>query len=1388
MIRFAIRPLLGLSLFLFSGASLCAQNTILETVSTPPGIDPHEIADIRQDSRGYLWLATGSGLLRYDGHTWRVYQHDPKTANSLAGDNVRSICPTRDGLIWIGGWSAGLDCMNPETGKFTHYEVVETKEYRYENNSISALLEDHLGNLWVGTVGGLYRFEKATGKFTPYKSIAGNPGTISHPHVSSIFEDKQGTLWVGTGDQGSLKTMEGGLNKLDRKTSTFTRYLHNPADPNSLIENRILAIFEDSRGTFWVGTGGDGLHTFDRKTGKFTRHSFQEAHSDRLSCPFPKEKNLRSFPTNGIRFFLEDPAGGIWIGTLDAGANRYDPKSGLVTSYKTAEDGLPDFNLLSACRTRDGTLWVGTIPGHLIKITTKYSPITEVEMPSGIHYFEEDSTGTLWIGSIVGLLTGDFVSREASKWLVEASKQTSLSTDHVTRLNRDRQGNRWISTWNNGLYRYERRIGRHSTGKFTHYRHDSSDVSSISPGEAAGYYQDRAGTDWVLTAGGLDKLDTRSGKFTHYRHDDRDSNSISNNYILTVIEDRTGAFWVGTNGGGLNLMDRKTGKFAHFLPWSIVTQLVEDAAGTLWVASTAGLHYYDRKRGVFIAFTDPSSGKPLPFVKAFIEDNHRNLWVAVTNGIAAISADRRSLRLFGANYGISPGEDFFFGGSYKRRDGSIYFGSMDRYFHFQPEELLKNRPIAPLLNFAAFRVHNRTITPRAKSVELAYDQNVFSIDFAAIDFRHPELHSYTHKLENYDREWHPISAERTADYAYVPPGNYRFRVRAANSDGIWVEKSLVIIISPPWWRTGWAYASYALILAGLFYVGWQALLHRERAKTALRIRELKVQQLAEMDRLKSDFFTNVTHEFRTPLTLIISPLEYWLSNMSESDPYASQFRSMLRNGRSLLHLVNQLLDLSKLEGGKMQLDLKPGDLIHFVNRVAGSFHSLAESHRIAFRVTAPEGSLWLKFDADKLEKVLNNVLSNAFKFTPDNGQVSLSLQLSSVWENQQKTTGEPFVFVEIKVRDNGPGIPAGQLEWIFDRFYQMDGSLARGHEGSGIGLALARELVELHEGTIAVSSKLGQGSEFRVSLPLEMLHSAQSGQLGKSPANAVTLQSYETIEARLSEKGTQEWSDLHPEIPLILVVEDHADLRDFIMRSLTENGIYRVMEAVNGAEGYRIAQEQIPDLIISDIMMPVQAGLDGLELGRRLKNDENTSHIPVILLTARTSVENKLQGLETGADDYLTKPFEVRELLIRVGNLIEGRRKLKELYRREVVLRPANITISSVDEQFLSRAMAVIERFMSDENFNVETFGKEIGMSRMQLYRKLQALAGQSPSDFIRTFRLQRAAQLLSSNAGTVSQIADQVGFASHSYFSKCFQDQFGRTPSAFLAELDRTL
>ncbi|QHW00147.1 hybrid sensor histidine kinase/response regulator transcription factor [Spirosoma endbachense] len=1381
------RLILALAFLLTTGLSLLAQSVTVETVSMPPGFDPHEIADIRQDRQGYLWLATGSGLLRFDGYDWRTYQHDPKKVNSLSGDYIRTVCPTRDGRVWVGGWGTGLDCLDPETGFSTHYPLTNRKDYSFEENAIASLHEDRQGNLWIGSGSGLYRWEARTGHFIHYAANPRDSTSLSHPQIQVIYEDRQGTLWIGTGDPESKTNRGGGLNKLDPKTGHFTRYLHHPTDTHSLVDNRVLALFEDSRGTFWVGTGGDGLHTMNRQTGQFTRYPYQEGKPLKLSRPYPKSKNMWEMGSNGIRFITEDPMGAIWVGTLDGGANRYEPASGRVTHIETPADGLPDFNLLSACRTREGVLWMGTIPGHLVKVTARTNPITKVENRSGVHIFREDTAGTLWLGTISGLIAQHPLAPASRTWLGQMARQTRLLTDHITRLDRDRQGNWWVSTWTNGLYRYQP-----ATQRFTHYQHDSLRAASLSPSEVIGVYQDRSGRRWVPTAGGLDRMDDLSGRFIHYRHDPHDTTSISSSSCLSVLEDRTGCFWVGTQAG-LNLLDRVSGTFTHFLPWNVITQLLEDSSGTLWVAAYSGLYRYDRVGKRFLPFLDTRSGRALPFVRALLEDDAGNLWATTPAGIVSINARRNSVRWFGANYGISPGEDFFFGSSYKSRDGSLFFGSMGKYFRFRPRDLLQSQPIPPLLNIAALRVRNQPVYPdphgplreglaQAKTIYLSHNQSVFSLDFAAIDFRYPQLHQYSYKLDNYDLDWRPVGSERTANYYNVPPGTYTFRVKAANSDGVWVEKAITLLIAPPWWRTAWAYALYVFTVVGLFYGGWKTLLRRERLKTARNLRELKAEQVLEMDRLKSTFFANISHEFRTPLTLILSPLETWLGGELEHSPYRAQFQTMHRNASRLLQLVNQLLDLSKVEAGKMSLDTQPVDLIHFLHRITASFASLAVSRHIKFQVSAPDGSLWVKADTDKLEKIVTNLLSNAFKFTPDPGVIVLLMRVSALPAHHRHTAHKAFLLAEFTVQDSGIGIADEQRERIFDRFYQVDSSLAREHEGSGIGLSLTRDLVELHGGTITLTSEPGQGSQFTVSLPLELLHPAQVSQPPFHPepthsGSPVTV--HEPV--KILESGpvlSEDVDEASPNAPLVLIVEDNADLRQFIRQSLKENLVCRVLEAVNGRDGYRLAQKYLPDLILSDIMMP---HMNGIDLCRRLKADEKTSHIPVILLTAKASGESKVAGLETGADDYLTKPFGVRELVARIDNLIEGRRRLKARYRRQVVLQPKDVAITSTDEQFLNRMMTIIEHHLGDMAFSVDVLGHEIGMSRMQLYRKLQALTGQSPSDFIRTTRLQRAAQLLARNSGSIAQIADQVGFSSHSYFSKCFLEQYGKSPSEYM-------
>ncbi|MES2732492.1 MAG: 7TM diverse intracellular signaling domain-containing protein [Bacteroidota bacterium] len=541
--------------------------------------------------------------------------------------------------------------------------------------------------------------------------------------------------------------------------------------------------------------------------------------------------------------------------------------------------------------------------------------------------------------------------------------------------------------------------------------------------------------------------------------------------------------------------------------------------------------------------------------------------------------------------------------------------------------------------------------------------------------------------------------------------------------------------------------------------------------------------LQEINQMKSHFFANISHEFRTPLTLIIGPLEQLLTKVAESPSLQVQYQMMHRNAQRLLLLINQLLDLSKVEAGKMTLDTKPGDLVQFLRRVVRSFESLAERRHIDLRLQYPHHKVWVLFDPDKLEKVVNNLLSNAFKFTPEGGTISFSLSFSPalVETNQSASDLPPLTKAEIIVQDSGVGIPADRVNKIFERFYQVDNTQTREQEGTGIGLALIKELVDLHHGHISVSSTLGKGTAFTMHLPFQVVPTddSQAKEIWiESEIEPLNQTIFSATPSEILPEANRKSSDhlpLKESRPSVLIVEDNSDMRAYIRENLAT--FCRVTEASHGKMGFEKAVATVPDLIISDVMMP---GMDGMELCKRLKTDELTSHIPVILLTARASGDSKVEGLETGADDYITKPFEARELQVRVKNLIEGRHKLRQRFSREVILQPKDIAITSADERFLQRATDVVERYLSDTDFGVETFAREIAMSHMQLYRKLQALTDQSPSIFIRSLRMQRAALLLAKKSATVSEIAYQVGYNDPSYFTKCFHQQFGQTPSEY--------
>ena len=823
-----------------------------------------------------------------------------------------------------------------------------------------------------------------------------------------------------------------------------------------------------------------------------------------------------------------------------------------------------------------------------------------------------------------------------------------------------------------------------------------------------------------------------------------------------MYEEGKGIFWLGSYGAGVTKLDTRTGKTTFYtiedgLQSNTIHAISGDSSDDLWLLTSLGITRFN-----------PSS----------LETDRFDF----TDGLGGSPVGMAVAGLFQTG---NP--------TFKSENGTIFFGSNNGLTVFHPDHVQMNQ-FKPPLAITDFKVSGKSHPLDGKAITLAHHQNFFDIEFVALSFFSSSKNQYAYKLEGLDKDWVYTGTQREARYTNVSPGKYIFRVKGSNNDGVWNEQgaSMQVTILPPWWQTWWAYSLYGMLALGLLYGLRQYTVNRERWKHELKLQRIEAEKMHEIDHLKSRFFANISHEFRTPLTLILGPLEKFISRTPEESEDGPVYQMMQRSAHRLLHLINQLLDLSKLEAGSMKLETKPADIVNFLKAIGLSFTSLAERKLIQYQVQYPVEHPVVYFDADKLEKIITNLLSNAFKFTPAGGEITVTAQLNSADKRAipasfSKAGSSTMVkMLQLKIQDNGAGITAEQQEKIFDRFYQTDTSHTGEQEGSGIGLSLVKELVELHEGEIAVESQPEKGSCFTVRLPLLVADYEQItvGEAVVDKGHSTTIPLINTAQDKAEATLTLSATDA----PLVLIVEDNADIRQFIRQHLSP--AYQVIEACDGAKGYSKAVETIPDLILSDVMMPM---MDGVELCRKLKQDEKTAHVPVILLTAKASGEGKIEGLETGADDYIIKPFEASELLVRIKNLIDSRKKLREHYRGQITVEPKSITVTSVDEQFLQRVMQIMEAHMADAAFSVEALGLDVGMSRMQLHRKLKGLTDQSPGEFIRSFRLKRAAMLLTQNYGNISEVAFSVGFNEPAYFTKCFKEQFGQTPSEYLIRQDPT-
>ena len=1349
-IRFFLINIL-LILFLIQTLHPQIDSLIIEHIEDEQGLSNFGISSIIQDGEGYMWFATPHGVERYDGYGFQSYSINPNDTIGSIHATPTSTYVDKEGTLWFCTFH-GVERFNRSTNSFTNYLPDKSGKGMVLKNIVFNIIEDNNGTFWAAAGNGLYKFNKFSGEFSKVQYAVNTPQNVDY-FFSRLYLDKEGSLWYGIGK---------GLDKLNYKTGKLVHVWNDPEnkkrDQNSVSKYIILSFCEDNSGNLWLGTRS-GLVEFNKKLNTFTNY-----------IPDPGVHN--PWNVNHITSVCFDPSGFIWVGTskgiftFDTKVKKFIPIKRSANSHYLGNDLIGGLYI-----DQSGTLWA-SIQRHGIYKIIQSKPQYKKYFPFSVGYIVKGRDGILW------------VKKSMQGWIKFDTKTDQILPGNLPSdiIGTDSAGNKYFLSDGANI------ISKGANGKI--YKYD------LLKNPKESYYDMNKGLWYGSYDGGLYFFDFNTHKAKEIYHTDT--------YITTLYKDLAGMVWAATVGNKLICYDPDNKSVSEFTsdpknPSSIsgeqIFTIYQDKKGRLWFATDAGLDRFVPATRTFIHFTD-KDGLSGNIVYNIIEDDHGNIWIGTNKGISKFNPEKSKFKNYGALQGVSSIQ----GGNLavKMDNGEIFFGRSYGLIGFYPDSIKENTNVPPIA-ITSFSLFDKPV-PFGKEIKLTYDKNFLSFEFAALNYYNSQRNQYAYKMEGIDKEWIYSGTRRYASYPNISPGKYIFRVKGSNNDGIWNETgtSISIIISPPWWKTTWAYFIYGFVFVFTLYALRRYELNGVKLKDKIKMDAVVLKEREEIDKVKSRFFANISHEFRTPLTLIMGPIEKIIS-ISSDEKIMKEAGIAKRNSRRLLQLVNQLLDLSKLEAGKLKLEAAKSNIVSFVKGIALSFESLSEEKDITLKIISEKDLIEAYFDKEKMVKILSNILSNAFKFTGQNGKITISIHTRPFSPPNLSSDKSNEGFVEIKIKDTGIGIPQEEIPKLFDRFYQVDSSFSKEFQGTGIGLALTKELVELHHGKIIVQSEKGSPgkngtswTEFTLYIPLGRKHLKDEEiveeKLSKTEDLIIEQDDYFPGIIKNDNSSEIELNPLKDEKTIILIVEDNYDMREYIKESLGEG--YLVEEAINGEQGVRKAESIIPDLIISDMMMPK---MDGNELTRTLKNNEKTSHIPIIILTAKSGQENKLEGLETGADDYLTKPFDIRELQIRIKNLINIRKKLQQKFRSSEYIniniekdsqtdRIKNPKLIGIDEKFINKVLGIIEKHISEEYFSVEELGNEIGMSKAQLFRKIKALTGMPVGIYLRSVRLAKAKKMIEEKQGNISEIAFSVGFSSPSYFSKCFKDEFGYTPSNFIS------
>ncbi len=1389
----------------------------ISTITDRDGLSQNTVRCMMQDSKGFMWMGTVNGLNRYNGKEFVVIQLKNGSTPSLPDNRIRGIMEDSNGFIWVRAFSNTMFCYDPKSESFIDYDPEnESKIFsniktmtngdvwlwgekgccrvrffdnklqawvpdkdKIQNQPVTFVFEDSKQNIWVGSKEGLAKVTDEQVSFLKNKrffnaqelenrlffitsnsivtfdclqqsflpeitfnsnlELSNNRSCLINNELILIaakndiyaFDIKKKILTSAArlfqGNQlkdASFYTDNKGYLWVFNMSGTIWRHLQNNTfEPIKLIPQEILSlinleryqVYHDSRDIIWITTFGNGLFAIDQKNGQTFHYS--------------TEKDLA---TDYLLSITEDRSGEIWVGTELAGVAKISLTNYPFDIFYPTPKGNSDRD--NAVRLiyedSDRRYWFGTRDGNLHVCDSLLHQAHTHRITGGLPFtMAEDTSGYKWLGTKGdGLLIfppkGN--GNPQTYHLNDRDGQTS-SSNNIYTVMRDSKNRMWTASFGGGLHLAER-----SNNKLT-FRQIYFQNKHLNMMRSM--IQDHSGLIWVGCNEGVivfnpDEIIKNESNYINLHLDTKEQQSLSSNEVRVVYEDSKGRIWLGSTGGGLNLLIKKEpfeqSWFKHYdaqngLSNEMIQAIQEDDEGYIWVSTESGISKFDPQTERF---------------ENFIFSNNRQS--AIFNELAF----------------------------WKKKNGELMFGSYNGVYIFDPSKITYNIYAPPVI-LTGLRINGNNMSPggqdsplnqsisSTEKIILKHNQNSFNLEFTMMNYNAPEFNQYMYILEGFEKNWNAMSRNNIATYRNVPPGSYIFKVKGCNSFGVWSdqETTLQIVVNPPWWKSGWAIFLYVVAIAAIAFFVSKMMIKMHRLNMAVEIEK----QLTEY---KLRFFTNISHEFRTPLTIIRGSIEN-LNNMENlPSPTKKQLNTLTKSSIRLVRLIDQLLEFRRLQNNKMELNLEPTEVKSFFHDIYLTFKEMAEKKQIEFLFESNESEYNMLLDKSKMDKVAYNLLSNAFKHTPGKGKVVMKLHFSE--------TNDKFT---LSISDSGPGVPKEQRNHLFERFKQINYA----SDGTGIGLHLTSELVKVHKGNIEYTESEYGGAYFVVSVPLSDKNYNKSEIVSNQSAGKVIS----TIELTSDIEPGEEMFEVSVEKPYkeykVVIIEDDDEVRAFLESQLEQ--YFTARTASNGVEGLEKVTEEQPDIVVCDVMMPE---MDGYEFTKRLKKNFDTSHVPVILLTAYSSEEHQLKGIQAGADSYITKPFSAKYLLTRIIKLIEQREKLQQKFATEPGLIRSSIGFTDRDKVFLDKLHDIIEENISNADFKIETFAQSFNMSRTTFFRKLKGITGYPPNEYLRIVRMKKAAELLMTTDLNVSEISYKVGISDPFYLSKCFKAQFGKSPSQY--------